>query len=139
MHVETPEDVTGRNAYDLVLNQAREFLVDQGLSLILDTAAHFPFILEQATNIVRSAEADLKIILCTAASHIRESRLIERIASGEYPKFMGNMDSIKIIDEDKHFMHLPEDKTKIDTSLSDEECLASALKYLGYSDRFGKV
>jgi predicted kinase len=130
MHVETPEDVTGRNAYDLVLNQAREFLVEQRLSLILDTAAHFSFILEQATLITLSAEANLKIIHCTATSQIRKTRLIERIVSGKHPKFMGKMKSLEIVDEDEHFKHLPTNILKIDTSNPFEICLETALQYL---------
>ena len=132
MHADISNEKAGRDAYDLVLKQARKFLVRHRLSLILDTAANLPFILEQATNIVISAEGLLRVIHCTVIHQLREERLFKRTATREYPEFMGNPESLKSVDEDEYFKHLPPDRKIIDTRLSPEECLASALKYLGY-------
>jgi predicted kinase len=140
MHPGMTNDDAGWDAFELVLNEAEEFLALQRFSLILDSAVRRPFIVKRAINIARSAEADLKIILCTSTSQIRETRLNERIASGEHLPFMGNKKLLEIEDENEHFKHLPLDKWVIDTHLlSPEACLTSALQYLGYPDRFGKV
>lgn len=138
-HTGMTNDEAGWEAFEQVFEEAEEFLVEQRLSLILDTAAHRSFIVEEATGIAHTAKADLKTILCTVDSQAREARLYERIASGKHPPFMSNPESLKSVDEDEYFKHLPADRKKIDTSLPRDECLARILRYLRYPESFGKV
>src|SRR5690242_11668511 len=59
-----PEEEVGRIAYELLFVQAEDILVRQRLSVILDTSARYPFVLEYASRIAQSAGAQLKTILC---------------------------------------------------------------------------
>lgn len=130
MELGMPEKQIGWIAYELLLIQAQDILVRQRLSLIFDTAAHLSFILERVTSIILSAEADLKIILCTANSQLRSERLNERIASNQYPSFMNSTDTVAIKNDLESFSHLPLDKLIIDTSNSLEICVNRAILFL---------
>jgi len=128
-----PDKDIGWIAYELLFAQAEDILAQQRISLILDTAAHLPFILEHTMGIILSAEAEMQTILCTADSRLREERLIERVASKQYPPFMIPMESIIIKDELEYFQHLPPNILRIDTSTSLEDCLNETKYYLRQS------
>src|SRR5690348_9065977 len=78
--VTTPEAL-GQAVYEIVFAFAYDMLVCQRLSVILDTAALYPFILERACAIASAAEARLKIILCRADLDIRRERVENRKSS----------------------------------------------------------
>jgi predicted kinase len=72
------EDTAGRAAYDCSLKITENFLVDQQLSVILDTSLLYPFILERAKQLVARSGAQLKIILCEVDEGTRQHRLRTR-------------------------------------------------------------
>src|SRR5262249_9885329 len=72
------EEQAGWNAYDMFFVLAQNIIMQQNHSIILDTSALHPFILERATAIAQSASARLKVILCTADHATRMKRLRER-------------------------------------------------------------
>ncbi len=133
------DEETGRVAYELLFDQAEEFIVRQQLSIIFDTSAHRQFILENATHIADAAGAGMKIIHCMAPGNIRLERLTERVANNLHHPFMLSMATTAIEDESIHFRHLPFDRLSIDTRMPLEICLARSLQYVLQTERiFGK-
>lgn len=124
------DEETGRVAYELLFDQAEEFIVRQRLSIIFDTSAHSQFILENATRIAHVAQAGLKIIHCIAPGNIRLERLKERAANNFNHPFMLPMATTAIEDESIHFRHLPAERLSIDTSKPLEICLTRCLQYI---------
>jgi predicted kinase len=129
------DEETGRVAYELLFDQAEEFIVRQQLSIIFDTSAHSPFILEHATRIAEAANAEMKIIHCIAPGNIRLERLNERATANLHHPFMLQMATIAIEDEHKQFRHLPVDRLSIDTRMPLEICLAKCLQYVLQTER----
>ena len=72
------EEQAGWSAYEVFFALAQNIIMQYRHSIILDTSALHPFILERATAIKQSANAKLKVILCTADSATRMSRLCKR-------------------------------------------------------------
>src|SRR5947209_15217654 len=68
----------GMLAYEAVFTLMHDLLVRQQLSVIIDSATLHLFILEHVTEIAYTAQAQLKIILCTIESDIRAQRLNQR-------------------------------------------------------------
>jgi hypothetical protein len=58
------EEVAAGTAYELLFALAREILVEQHISVILDSPARFPIILERATELAQAAGARLKLVRC---------------------------------------------------------------------------
>ncbi len=69
------EHTAGWAAYENVFYVAENFLVDQQLSVILDTSLLQPFILERAKQLTARSGAQLKIILCEVDESTRRHRL----------------------------------------------------------------
>lgn len=130
LQLDLPEEETGRVAYELLFVLAKDILVRQRSSVILDTSARLPFILEQAYQIAHVAEVQLKIILCTASSQLRRERLNERIMSMLHHPFMTPTETTTIENDLECFQHLPADKLVIDSCYPLEDCLNKALQYL---------
>ncbi len=121
------EEIAGRAAYENFFKLAEEFLLNQHLSVILDSSALHPFILERAEELARRARAKLKIIFCHVDESIRQDRLRNRKAR------ISQSHADRIIEEDaKRFAKLPEEHTlKIYTKEGSLEVYAkTALKYI---------
>jgi predicted kinase len=125
-----PEEEIGRISYELLFVLAEDILVRQHSSVILDTSARHPFILEHASQIVCASGVQMKTILCRASSSLRRERLNERISSTLHHPFMSPMHTTTIEDDLECFQHLPGDKLIIETSHPLEDCLEEAIKYL---------
>ncbi len=121
-----PEDEIGHKVYDWLFTQARDFHVNQQLSIIFDTAAH-SFIVKEMSQIAHEANGLLKTILCRASSPLRRERLSNRSPTHA---FMLPMHTAEIEDDLAHFKHLPEDRLIIRTHQSLDDCLSKALHYL---------
>jgi len=74
------EEIAGPSSYDLMFDIGKDVLVDQRLSVILDSPAGYPSVVERACGLARQAEADLKFILCLADPSVRAVRLAQRTA-----------------------------------------------------------
>jgi hypothetical protein len=100
-------------------------LVHQRISIILDTAALYPFILERAFDIACAAEAQLKIILCRADLHIRNERMGKR--QSIVPPYVN---TTTVEDDSQWFEHLPEDILVLYTARPLKEYIHPTIKYL---------
>jgi predicted kinase len=127
-----PEDEVGRKVYDWLFEQARDFHVDQQLSIIFDTAAH-AFIVEKMAHVAHDANGLLKTILCRASSSLRRERLSNRSPTHA---FMLPMHTAEIEDDLLYFKHLPADKLVIKTHQGLDDCLSLALRYLQAVNQF---
>ena len=56
----------GRASYELHYDLGRDLLLQQRLSVILDSPAAYPIIVERATALAREADAALRVVLCLA-------------------------------------------------------------------------
>ena len=121
----TQEDL-GKAVYEVVFAFAHDMLVRQQISVILDTAALYPFILERAFNIACSAEAQLKIILCRADLDVRNERVEKRKISIVQPY----VNTTTIEDDSPWFRHLPKDILVLYTARPLKEYIHPTIEYL---------
>ena len=131
----TPESAAWL-AYDLFFTLASDLLVKQGLSIILDSAALRPFIIEKACELVYEANAEFRIIFCQAPYDVRIDRIRKR--NEQFPKYQLYTHPTMFTEQDglECFAHLPTDRTeRVDTTKSLSRCLQQALNYIqGYSN-----
>lgn len=112
-------------AYNQSFNAARDTLIKQQ-SVILDSAALHPFILDNAKEIVYNIEnVQLKVILCVANRDLRNRRLRNRPQATRI-----KVDPATIADYLQYFKHLPTDKLILYTITSFDACLAQARDYV---------
>lgn len=74
------EETAGPASYDLMFDMGRDLLIEQRFSVILDSPAGRPFVIERARELARQADANLKFILCLADPATRAKRLAQRTA-----------------------------------------------------------
>ncbi len=118
-------------AYELLFALAKDVLIRQQLSIILDTSAVFPAVIEAASELVQIADTQMKIIFCKANSHIRRARLQRRNTQDGGKRQL--LIDLATVDEDnwQYFDHLPlEHLIELDTSRPFEEYLQRALSFL---------
>jgi predicted kinase len=113
-------------AYELLFEAAQDILARQCMSVIFDSAAQHPFILNRAIAITHQANARLKIILCSVSSEERYSRLSRRTAS--FSSLY--RETIAIEDDLRLFAHLPAHTLIMQTTRPVEECVALAVHYI---------
>jgi predicted kinase len=116
----------GIMAYETVFTFTHDLLVRQQLSIILDTASLYPFILEYATRIASEANAGLKIVLCLLESDLRAQRLKER--TGAVNQHVAEPSTLE--EDLLRFRHLPPNRHIIYTHHSREECVVAAARYI---------
>ena len=122
-------EFAGRLAYELAFRTLLDKLVKLQTSVIFDTAAMQPFILDKVRKIVTCAErADLKIILCIADRDLRHHRVINR------PKQITTIRANPATTADYLlvFRHLPPspDVLVLETRNPLEKCLEEALEFV---------
>lgn len=72
-------EIAGNATYELAFEIARNSIIKQKASVILDSAGLYPFILDKALNIIHSApDCRLKVILCVADRETRDERVRTR-------------------------------------------------------------
>jgi predicted kinase len=120
------QEELGRAVYEIVFAFAYDILVRQQISVILDTAALYPFILERASNIACVAGAQLKIILCRADINVRNERVRKRKRSIVQPY----LNTTGIEDDGHVFKHLPQDTLVLYTARPLKEYIYPTIKYL---------
>jgi|SRR5579859_201084 len=118
----------GNQAYEKSFAIARDTLLNDQKSVILDSAAIHQFILDDARKIVSdSVNVHLKIILCVIDKYLRDYRLQHR----PYQAATVQVDPQTIPDYLALFKHLPPDNTlTIYTNGLLEEYLETAIAYL---------
>jgi hypothetical protein len=105
----------------------RAALLHHSASVIFDTAALGPFIMEEVTEIMSvNRDVRLKVILCIADCNLRHYRICTR-PSQRTPV---SMEATIPNDYLYHFRHLPGEKLILDTSADLEVCLSKAKAYI---------
>lgn len=78
LEVGVPETLAGQASYELMFEVGRDLLLCQGFSVILDSPAGYPIVIQKATDLAHEAGARLKFVLCRADYAVREARLAAR-------------------------------------------------------------
>lgn len=126
LEADVPENMAGPASYFVPLALCRDLLVQQKLSVILDSPAAYPNVVEQALKIVCAAEGSLKVILCYASNQMRNQRLANR------PRRLSQMQNDATTDEEGHlrFLHLPETTLRLDMHKPIQDLLVEALAFI---------
>ena len=74
------DDLAGPASYELLLAVGRDLFLHQRLSVILDSPATYPVVVERATELARAAGAALRVVLCLADRELRTRRMAARVA-----------------------------------------------------------
>ncbi len=120
-------ELAAKRAYDRSFAEIRAALLEERTSVIFDTAALHPFIIDEIMKIVRSvADVQLKVILCVVDRDIRDHRL--RTRTVEHTRI--TIQPSSIIDYLRYFEHLPEERLTLYTNNPFEECLSRAKAYV---------
>ena len=122
-------ELAGHLAYELAFRTILDKLLKQQTSVIFDTAAIQPFILDKVREIVSSlVNAELKIILCIADRDLRRRRILTR------PKQITTIRANPATTADYLlvFRHLPPPPhiLILETRYPLEECLQAALEFV---------
>jgi len=116
----------GPLAYELALTLAHALMVQQGQSLILDTAGRQPFIVERARKIAQEAGGQLKVVRCIAPFAVRQARLQARKAG---PSQWTN-DQTTHEQETAWYTHLPADTLLVSSDQPVEDLVAIVLPFV---------
>ncbi len=125
-HAGMAEAPAAELAYKLWLSLGRAMLVEQRVSVILDSAGRQPFILEQGLAMTQECDARIKVIRCVAPHPIRAARLAQRVAGPS----QWTRDDVTDAQEAAWYAHLPNTTLIINTNAPMEAYLSEALTYL---------
>lgn len=121
-----PEESAGGLSYSLALATTEDLLVRQRLSVIMDSPALYPEVLERATRIAAAAEARLKVVYCTLDLDTRRTRLARRTGLRSQPSAPHAREG----DGASMFDHLPVHALRVVTDRPVAALLPSVLAYL---------
>jgi predicted kinase len=116
----------GPLAYELALTLAHALVVQQGQSVMLDTAGRQPFILQRARTIAQEAGGQLKVVRCIAPFAVRQARLQARQASLS----QWTHDQTTLDQETAWYAHLPADTLIVSSDQPIEDLLAIVLPFV---------
>ena len=122
-----PSD-TGGLAYEVGFDLARRML-QNGMSVVHDSAAYFTWIREKGARVAEEAGARYLIIECVAPDEVAEQRLNRRVpVQALHPITLAMVDT-------KYARPgtapLTEPRLTVDTTRAFDECLHAALEYIG--------
>lgn len=121
------EELAGNTTYKLAFEIARNSIIRQRASIILDSAALQPFILDNALSIVHSTPGTrLKVVLCIADRFTRDERV--RTRPYQLTNIRVNPETIQGYLE--LFTHLPSNTLTINTIDPLETYLQKVIEYL---------
>jgi len=113
-------------AYEIAFELTYDMLVHQRLSVIFDSAALRTFVIKHAREIVFAADAQLKVVLCSASCEVRRSRVTQRtVSTGAL-----NADIMAIENDIQLFPHLPANTLILHTAKPLAEYIDTAIVYL---------
>ncbi len=122
------EDLAATASYGLMLELGRDLLVQQRLSVILDSPAGYPEVIRDAESIVRDADASFRVVLCLADEAVRNRRIVERRAKPSQWKKPQGMVPINL---ETWREYLPAGTLTVDTARPLEELVPEVVHYLG--------
>jgi predicted kinase len=117
------EDQMQPAAYEACFALVSDLLVRQQCSLILDTPAVYPVVLERALAICREADALLIPVLCSADRDTRNHRVNTRQAMRSQPAGQSRTPG----HARERFAHLPDDRIEIVTDHEGEDAVHQAI------------
>ncbi len=120
------EAVAGPASYFVPLALCRDLVAGQQLSVIFDSPAAYPTVVEQAQQIVEAVGGTLKIVFCQAQSSLRNQRLAQRT------RRLSQVESDPTTDTEgfARFAHLPPERLDVFMERPIAELTAEALEYL---------
>lgn len=125
---EVPKDITGPASYHVPLALCRDLMAQQQLSVIFDSPAAYPNVVEQAQKITEAAGGSLKVIFCYARVGVRNQRLALRT------RRLSQMGNDPATDEEslRRFVHLPTTTLRLEMERPLLELVAEALAYMSH-------
>ncbi len=114
------------HAYEVSFRHIYDILVKKQRSIIFDTSAINPFVLERSQELTDSAGACLKVVHCHVSENVRFQRLEGR------PDRTGPLDLNALSSESRLslFQHLPKNTLHLNTDCSINACIDIAQHYL---------
>ena len=122
-----PEDATDPTAYALMFDLARDLLVEQGSSVVLDSPAALQVTLESAQRVAGAAGATLRVVLCLAEQLVRNTRSANRVKKMSQQSWIPSKTAG---DGQYHFGHLPAGTLEVATNRPVSELLQNVLTFL---------
>jgi predicted kinase len=123
-----PDYKASWQAYEISFAYIYDILVTKQTSIIFDTSAINPFVLERACELSDAAHACLKVIHCHVHEDIRSQRLEGR-SNRTGPL---NLAMLSVEDRLSLFEHLPKNTLHLNTERSLNACLKIVQHYLYY-------
>lgn len=121
------EEIAGPASYDLMFDLGKDLLLEQRLSVILDSPAGYPIVIERAHALARQAEANLKFVLCLADP----STLTERLSRRTARQSQWSVNEVGEEDTRQRWMSLlPPDSLVLDMAQTTDHLLQSVVPYL---------
>jgi predicted kinase len=119
------EELAGAASYVVLYELARD-LVRQGFSVILDTPASQPRLMQAAEELAVESGGKLRVILCTTDIPTRQQRMASRLRRVSQPLGPG----LKAGDGRVTYDHLPRDTLFVNTAVPVEELISAVRKYV---------
>jgi len=123
---EFSNEVAGLATYSVSLAVCYDLVVRQHLSVILDSPARYPIILERARRIVEESNGTLRVIYCQVNQAIRNARLAQRKPRLSQIVRDETTDSETI----QWFKHLPSMTLTVDATKSVDLLLSEAFLFV---------
>lgn len=121
-----PDEQASWQAYEISFRYIHEVLVTKQTSIIFDTSAINPFVLERARELSNAAQACLKVIRC----HVHEDIRLQRL-QGRFNR-TGPLDLATLSVEERRllFRHLPKNTLHLNTEHPLDACIRIVQHYL---------
>ncbi len=117
-----PETIAQSGAYNTMLD-LDESLLQQGMSVVLDSPASLPETVSVAKGVCRGASAKLVVILCSAEQDVRNERVASRTSLPSQPADISSTPG----NARERFVHLPADTIEVDTMKPLEDVVQDAV------------
>lgn len=106
------EELAAKASYVLLDELARDFVVEQGLSVVLDTPSSYEEVIESTERITKDAGGLLQVVLCEAPRAVRAERLANR--KRRLSHVIEIDDEAEVVIESR-FEQLPKDTLRLST------------------------
>ena len=120
------ESTAGPASYYVPLALCRDLVAQQRLSVIFDSPAAYPNVVEQAQKIADAAGGPLKIIFCNTGREVRNQRLLSRTRRLSQMQNDPSTDGENL----RRFVHLPPSTLKMEMERPFSELIAEVLAYI---------
>ncbi len=125
-----PESTAGPASYYVPFALCRDFVAQQQLSVIFDSPAAYPNVIEEAQEITDAANGALKVIFCYAQVGVRNQRLAART------RRLSQMGNDPATDEEslRRFKHLPPTTLRLEMERPLSDLVVETLAFIEASE-----